>query len=134
MSLSFATSQLRIVRGLTWADELQLINAVTKVPINLTGVVGATMRIRLRRNMATALLELSTTNGRLTIEPGTAGLISLDVSATDTLNLPRNSDKKARYVYDVVLDRGGVPQVLEPATSGKVTVNPQVTRLLSEPA
>ncbi|MCX7041113.1 MAG: hypothetical protein NT117_00170 [Gammaproteobacteria bacterium] len=134
MSLSFATSQLRMIRGLTWADQVQLVNKTTLVPIDLTGVVGATMRIRLRRNTATALLELSTTNGRLTIEPGTDGLITVDVSAEDTLELPINNHKKARYVYDVVLDRGGDPQVLEPATGGKVTVNPQTTRLLPEPA
>ena len=133
MSLQFARAALTMVRGLTWNDQVQLVNADTQVPVDLSGVVDATMRIRRRINSAAVLLELSTTDGRLTIEPGTDGLITIQVDADDTLDFPINSHRRARYVYDVVLDRGGTPKVLDPATGGKVTVNPQVTRLLPEP-
>lgn len=131
MSLIFAPSVLRVVRGATWTDTLQ-IKDDANVPISLVDAA-VTLRIRTTASAATVLLELSTTNSRIVLTNAAQGIITLAVSAIDTLALPINGHKKTKYVYDAVVDRGGSPKVIEPGFKGKLTVYPQITRLLTEP-
>lgn len=134
MSYTFAPSSLRIVRGTTWVENLQLTDD-TGAPVSLVGVVDIIMRIRERIDSATVLLELSiATSGsedRIAVTDAALGKIAILVDAVDTNTLPRNGDRKAKYVYDAIIDRGGAPQVLEPAFKGKLSVLPQVTRILN---
>lgn len=129
MSLIFAPSALRMVRGTTWADTVQLLDETTNLPISLVGVTAAIMRVRTRIDSATVLLELSIANGRLTIVDAALGLIGISVSAALTISsLPRANDRKTKYVYDCLLSRGGDPEIIEPGFKGKLTVYPQVSR------
>ncbi len=133
MSLKFATVSLSAIRGLTWRDTLAMTDAATGAPISLVGVESATMRVRRRTESTVVIFELSTTDGRLLITDAGQGLIAIEVSAVDSLLFPKNGHRRARYVFDVVLSRGGDPEVLEPAAKGRITVNPHDTRLLPEP-
>ena len=132
MGILFGTLRLQMVRGATWTDTIAITDSLG-VPVNLTGVTGITMRIRSTIDATTSLLELSIANGRIAIANAAGGIITLSVSASATLGLPVASHEIEQYVFDAVLDRGGSPQVIEPAFSGYVTVYPQVTRLLAEP-
>lgn len=132
MSLKFAPSRFDIVRGTTWNDVFQLVDDLAQ-PISLVGIAGLTMRVREENNSTAVLLEASTANGRLTVTNAASGIVAITVSAADTLALPINDHYRASYVYDAVVDRGGVPRVIEPCLKGKLKVDPQVTRLLAEP-
>lgn len=133
MGLIFASASLRMVRGTTWTDTVQLLDTVTGEPVNLAGVTAAIMRVRRSINSPSAYLELSLANDQLAITDAGLGHIGISVAAIDTLALPRNGNRKARYVYDCVLSRGGDPEQVEPGYKGKLTVDPQTTRYLPEP-
>ena len=65
------------------------------------------MQIRPNTDSDTVVLELSTTNGRITLG-GAAGTIELSIAYTDTATLDPQ-----RAVYDLVLtDPSGVPKTL----------------------
>lgn len=132
MSYVFAPSTLKLVRGTTWSDVLQIQDDAGN-NVNLTGYSYLLMRVRSSPASATTLLELSTDNGRLTVTTAASGIVTLLVSAEDTLDFPINGHRKAKYVYDCLIGRGGSPEVIEPAFGGKVTVLPQITRKLTEP-
>jgi hypothetical protein len=77
------------------------------------------MQLRTSYSAATASLELTTVNGRISLT--NAGVITLSLTATETAALAAG-----RYVYDLemVSSGGQVTRLLE----GVVTVSPEVTR------
>lgn len=87
--------------------------------VNLTGYT-ARMQIRPTAASATTTLSLTTENNRITLG-GTAGTITLSISATDTAAITAG-----RYVYDLELVSAGgiVTRLLQ----GIVTVSANVTR------
>jgi len=86
---------------------------------NLAGYT-ARMQIRPTAGSATTTLALTTENGRIALG-GTAGTITLSISATDTAAITAG-----RYVYDLELVSAGgiVTRLLQ----GIVTVSANVTR------
>lgn len=89
------------------------------IPIDLTGYT-ALMHIRSKQGSDQVLIELSTSNGRISLG-GTSGAIDLLINATDTAAL-----KKGKYVYDLELISAGseVTRLVE----GSVEVDPETTR------
>lgn len=87
--------------------------------VNLTGYT-ARMQIRPTAASATTTLSLTTENSRIALG-GTAGTITLSISATDTAAITAG-----RYVYDLELVSAGgiVTRLLQ----GMVTVSANVTR------
>lgn len=87
--------------------------------VNLSGF-SARMQIRPTAASATTTLSLTTENGRIALG-GTAGTITLTISATDTAAITAG-----RYVYDLELVSAGgiVTRLLQ----GIVTVSANVTR------
>lgn len=85
-------------------------------PINLTGM---TARMQIRDSADDSLiLELTTENGRITLG-GTAGTITLAVTAADTAALTRGG------VYDLELVNGAEVNRL---VQGKATLSEEVTK------
>jgi hypothetical protein len=99
-------------RELTWLDD-------TANPVNLGGYT-ARMQVRETVDASTALLSLTTENSRIVLG-GTAGTITLTVSATDTAAVPAGE-----YVYDleIVSGLGTVTRLIQ----GCFTVDAEVTR------
>lgn len=97
---------------LTWKD-------AANAAINLTGY-SAKMQIRYTAASPSVVLELSTTNGGISLG-GTAGTITLNASASQTAALT-----EATGVYDLELTSGSgtVTRLL----SGKYTLSPEVTK------
>jgi hypothetical protein len=98
-------------RVITWKADGALVN--------LTGYT-ARMQIRATAEASTALIELTTENGRIALG-GSAGTITLTISATDTAALT-----SGRGVYDLELVSGSgiVTRLLQ----GAVTISRNVTR------
>jgi hypothetical protein len=87
--------------------------------VNLTGWT-ARMQIRATTEAATALIDLTTENGRIALG-GTAGTITLTISATDTAALTAG-----RGVYDLELvSPGGLVTNL---MGGVVSIPRNITR------
>jgi hypothetical protein len=78
------------------------------------------MQVRSSADSSTVVLELTTTNSKITLG-GTTGQINLLVSATDMAAIT-----EGKYVYDLELVSGGgeVTTVIE----GNFVVKPEVTR------
>ena len=83
-------------------------------------LTGHTARMQIRRDIesTTVMLELTTENGRITLD-GPAGAISLLISAADTSTLDRSG------VYDLELVEGVIVKRL---IRGNINLNPEVTR------
>jgi len=118
-------ASIRVVRGTKWTDDVQLVDQATGNPVDLTGITSLVMRIRRSINTP-ILLELSMANGRLVVVNALTGLIGFRVNSAGTLLLPENSNRKAKYLYDAVIERSAGEY--EPAVSGKLTVLPSITR------
>lgn len=99
-------------RTLTWADP-------AKNPINLTGYT-ARMQVRETAASNTVVLELTTSNTRITLG-GTAGTVTINVNAATTTSLT-----PGKYVYDLEVVSGGgeVTRLVE----GNFIVKAEVTR------
>lgn len=99
-------------RAITWQDS-------QAVPVNLTGYT-ARMQVRDEVDSASAALSLTTENSRISLG-GTAGTITLLVSATDTAAVAAGE-----YVYDLELVSGSgtVTRLIQ----GCFTVDAEVTR------
>lgn len=99
-------------RTITWTDP-------AKRPINLSGYT-ARMHVRATTESNTKVLELTTSNNRITLG-GAAGTVSLNVDANTTANLT-----PGLYVYDLELVSGGgeVTRLVE----GNFNVKAEVTR------
>lgn len=136
MAIIFATQTstgagiaFKIVRGTRWQDTIVLSDQLTGNPVDLTGVTGIVMRVR-KTMRSTVLLELSVANGRLTVTDAPNGTIAIDVSSTDTNTLPTNNYRRARYLFDMEIQRSA--SEYEAAISGKLVVLPSVTRKLDD--
>ena len=116
-----AKLNLTIEQGATWRHSLSL-KAGTGAQAPALDLTGYTARMQLRTELDApdVLLELTTTNTRITITP-LEGRIDLLVSATDTTALEFD-----RAVYDLEMESAGgeVTRVL----TGLVTLSRQVTR------
>lgn len=125
MAILFAPASFRCIRGTRWEDAVILTDQVTGLPVDLTGIVGITMR--LRRSMTGPIVaELSMAAGTLLVLDAAAGKVGIRCNTAFMLTLPENGHRKARYLYDSVIERTAGDY--EPATKGRVTVDPQLTR------
>jgi hypothetical protein len=89
-------------------------------PFDLTGY-GARMQVRRTIDSANFMLELSTENGALTINPSTANnQIYIDVSASVTASV----DNSGVYDIEIISPGGVVSRVLQ----GLFNLSPEVTR------
>lgn len=85
--------------------------------VDITGY-SARMQLRSSVDSSTVALELTTANGRITLD-GARGKVTLNIAATDTAGLTGSG------VYDLELVTGSVVQrILE----GTYTIVPEVTR------
>jgi len=98
-------------RTITW-------NTSAGTPVNLTGYT-ARMQVRADYDASTALLDLTTENGGITLG-GALGTIVLTATATATAALSSGS-----YVYDLELVLGSTVTRL---VQGSFVVNAEVTR------
>lgn len=104
-------------REITWRDETNAI-------VDTTGYT-ARMHVRDEKNSTTTLLELTTTNGRITLASGAVSPnITLTVTDEDTALL--DWDPRKRVPYDLELESSGgvVTRLLE----GHVQLSKEVTR------
>lgn len=116
-----AKLNLSIEQGATWRHCLALKAGpgATAPALDLTGYL-ARLQLRSELSSVTVLLDLSSSNGRISITP-LAGQLDLYISATDTAALDFD-----RAVYDLEIESTGgeVTRVLQ----GVITLNRQVTR------
>jgi hypothetical protein len=113
-----ASHDLTIPAGATYSQTLNWKTGSPAAFVNTTGFT-ARMQLRTSYSAASASLELTTANGRISLT--NAGVITLSLTATETAALAAG-----RYVYDLemVSSGGQVTRLLE----GVVTVSPEVTR------
>lgn len=113
-----ASHDLTIPAGATYSQVINWKTGSTPTFVNTTGF-SARMQLRTSYSAASASLELTTGNSRITLT--NAGVITLSLTATETAALAAG-----RYVYDLeMVSSGGlVTRLLE----GVVTVSPEVTR------
>ncbi|MBK7542466.1 MAG: hypothetical protein IPI57_11940 [Candidatus Competibacteraceae bacterium] len=95
--------------------------AATATPVDLTGCA-ARAHVREKIDSATALLEMTTENGRIALG-GAAGTVALEVSDETTAALPRLK-RAARWDLEIVWPDGEVTRLFQ----GPVTIGPEVTR------
>ena len=115
--MSATTYDILIEQGATYSQVITYKEA--GVAVNLTGYT-ARMQVRATLESASTLVELTTANSRITLG-GSAGTITLTISATDTAALTAG-----RGVYDLELVSGSgiVTQLLQ----GVATISRNVTR------
>lgn len=99
-------------RVITWRDS-------ARNPYNLTGYT-ARMHVRSTVESASTIIELTTTNGRITLG-GATGQITLTVSAADMVSLT-----PGKHVYDleIVSPSGTVSRLVQ----GNFAIRAEVTR------
>lgn len=115
-----------VYQGSTWDEEIILRNA-DGTPMNLTGMQ-ARMQLRPEIGSDVVILDLSPSNGRLTVVDAAQGRIHLLVSAADTAALPLDFEVQT-YVYDLELFRSlPAPEYVRKVLAGKVKCFPEVTR------
>ena len=116
--MAAATYDFQIEQGATllkpivWKDS-------SGTPINLTGYT-AKMQVRSSVTSPTVLLELSTANNRLTINPST-GTVTMIFSATTTAAITWS---RGKYDLELTSYDGTVTRLLE----GEITVSKEITR------
>lgn len=111
--------QLTIEQGATYEQTIRYYNPDGVTPIDLAGC-SAKMQIRETAANSTVLMELSTSNGRITITPA-SGQIVLYISDEDTDTMPAG-----KFVYDLELYH--LDQTTTRLIEGKVSVHAAVTR------
>jgi|TARA_B100000902_G_C27119981_1_gene818149 hypothetical protein len=96
-----------IEQGATFGQTLTLKDEAGST-INLVGFTGA-MSLKQTPSSTSAILSLTTSNGRMTIN-GSAGTVALLISATDTANLEPSDG-----VYDLEITSGAavVSRIIE---------------------
>ena len=121
--LPIAQADICIFQGATFSQTLFWETGTPSTPVNLTGY-SAKMQIRSKPESKAVIIELSTTNGRITLGTSgdlTTGAINLFISASDTANLSVCENA----VYDLELTSGSVvTRILQ----GNVIISPEVTR------
>lgn len=87
-------------------------------PWSLVGAYTARMQVRKFPNSTTALIDLTTENGRISFSAG--GTTTLNITATDTEDLP-----EGRWYYDLEFEDGAgtVTRMLE----GRFVVRREIT-------
>ena len=126
MAIIFAPlKRITVVRGTAWADDVQLIDKATSQPVDLTGITGIVMRVRKAINTP-ILMELRTADSTVVVLTPATGRIGFRVNSAGTLALPENSNRKAIYIYDAVIERSAGEY--EAAVVGKLAVIPSITR------
>jgi hypothetical protein len=115
--MAATTYDILIEQGATYSQVITYKEA--GVAVNLTGYT-ARMQVRATLESASTLVELTTANSRIALG-GTAGTITLTISATDTAALA-----SGRGVYDLELVSGSgiVTRLLQ----GVATISRNVTR------
>lgn len=108
---------LLIEQGATFSQVITYKDA--GVAVDLQGFT-ARMQVRATLEAAAALIELNTGNGRIVLG-GSAGTITLSISATDTAALTAG-----RGVYDLELVSGS--GVVDRLLQGVATISRNVTR------
>jgi hypothetical protein len=110
---------MTVYQGATFDRVLTWKVGSPAVAVNLTGYT-ARMQLRTSHAASTSVLDLNTSNGRITLG-GAAGTITLGIPAVETAALPAN-----QYAYDLelVAGNGQVTRLLE----GFITVDAEVTR------
>lgn len=116
-----AKQNLFIDQGATWryALELKAGTKATDPALDLTGYT-AQMQFRANIDSAVAIINIDTTNGRITIQP-TLGRLNFLLSATETAALVFAS---AVYDLEITSAGGEVTRVLQ----GGVVLSRNVTR------
>ena len=119
--LPIAIADICIFQGATFDQTLFYETGEPSTPVDLAGYT-AKMQIRSKPESKAVILELSTSNGRITLNYGSNnGAIRLFILATDTALLSV-CDKA---VYDLELYNGAVTtRILQ----GNVIISPEVTR------
>lgn len=123
MARTFATLAISVPLGTTWEETWQLLQAKNGPPVDLSGYT-ARMQLRPAITSASAALELTTANGRLTID-GPTGKVTVKVDPADLATLSPDNSKR-RFLYDCELTSAS--NVVIPLFKGRVTVTPRVTR------
>jgi hypothetical protein len=115
--MAATTYDILIEQGATYSQVITYKEA--GVAVNLTGYT-ARMQVRATLESASTLVELTTANSRIALG-GTAGTITLSISATETAALT-----SGRGVYDLELVSGSgiVTRLLQ----GVATISRNVTR------
>ena len=104
-------------QGSTWKRSVIIKDSAGAV-LNLTGYT-ARMQVRRRIESTTVLIELTTTNGAITVTP-TLGKLNFALSASQTATLSQSGV----YDLEIVSSGGEVTRMLE----GQFIVKPEVTR------
>lgn len=92
------TYNITVDQGTDWSETYTVKNS-NDTPVNLTGYT-ARMHVRRDYDATTTLVELTTQNGRIVLG-GTAGTITLSLSAAVTAGIARSG------VYDIELVSAG---------------------------
>jgi hypothetical protein len=111
------TLDLLIPQGATWSVVLRW--KADNANVNLTGYT-ARMQLRTSAEAITTLEDLTTENGGITLG-GTAGTITLSLTATETAALPAT---RAVYDLELISSGGTVTRLVE----GVVTITRNITR------
>jgi hypothetical protein len=135
MSVTPASAGLKAVRGATWEDTFTY-NDPDGEPVDLTGYE-ARMQVRTLDGQYgltttdTLVMELTTENGRLSIDEPESGVVALRVEAEDMVALNPANEKKDVLAYSLELfipAAGSTPEYVIPLVQGKVTVLGETTR------
>lgn len=112
---------ITIYQGATYVDRLVWSTGEPEdaIPVDLTGCT-AFMQIRASATSAVVLLELSTSNGRITLG-GVDGTIEMRIEAADTTPIDWRGGV---YDLEIVFADGYVRRFME----GIVAVSPEITR------
>lgn len=110
------THNFEILQGETWTRTL-----TWKISGALVDLTGYTARMQVRRKVTSDSTLLSLTSGSGITLGGSAGTITLSVSATDTAAM---TWREGKYDLELVASDGTVTRLLE----GRITVDPEVTR------
>lgn len=130
MAILFALAPLKMVRGTYWFHDTTIVDAVSGLPVDLSGIAGMLLRVR-EDATSPVLLELSLANTTLIIVNALNGIVGIRASSALTNTLPTNDHQLAAYSYDAVIER--TPNEYEAALSGILLAHPQISRPLDDP-
>jgi hypothetical protein len=123
--LPIAEADICVFQGATFSQTLFWEVGTPPTPVNLAGYT-AKLQVRSSHDSKAIILELSTSNGRITLGTGgdfTTGAINLFISASDTAQL--SVCDKTKPVYDLEMTSGSVvSRILQ----GNVIIAPEVTK------
>jgi hypothetical protein len=115
---------MTVYQGQTWELVITVMESDGETPKDLS-TYSARMHVREEVGSDATIIELTTTNGRLSVRaPASGGVLDLEVSPTDTAALPCDHEVQT-WVYDLeIYKTGDVIRVLQ----GQVIVYPEITR------